>query len=88
METLHRTKNYTLANIMKLSVNERILIVEDLWDTIADESKSVSLSEAQKRELDERLESYRKNPETGSSWKEVKTRIKLPSISELIVHLR
>ncbi|NQV17961.1 MAG: addiction module protein [Armatimonadetes bacterium] len=76
MENLHRTTNYTLANIMKLSVNERILIVEDLWDTIADESKSVSLSEAQKRELDKRLESYRKNPETGSSWKEVKTRIK------------
>ena len=33
------------------------------------------LSEAHKRILDERLETHKSNPSTGSNWKEVKARI-------------
>ena len=77
METLHKTTNNTLADIFKLSINERILLVEDLWDTIVEDSESISLSDAQKQELDKRLESYQEKPEAGSSWKEVKKRIEL-----------
>lgn len=42
------------AEILKLSVSERILLVEDIWDSIAEAPEEVSLSETQERELDAR----------------------------------
>src|SRR5947208_3596034 len=33
----------------KLSISDRILLVEEIWDTIAEESEGFELSDAQKR---------------------------------------
>jgi putative addiction module component (TIGR02574 family) len=65
----------TRKQIMKLSMAERIILVEEIWDDIAAEQESVELSEAQKPELDRRLDAYQRSPEEGSSWEEVKARI-------------
>ena len=48
----------TLAkiDILKLSVSERIQLVEDIWDSIAQVPDSVQLSEAQRGELDRRFD--------------------------------
>jgi len=64
------------ADILSLSVEERIQLVEDIWDSIAVVPEAVSLSEEQKRELDRRLEAYHRNPDTGSPWSEVKERVR------------
>ena len=64
-----------LADILQLSVSERIQLVQDIWDTIATAPENLALSDAQQEELDRRLESYRQNPESGASWNEVKERI-------------
>ena len=56
-----------------LSVAERILLVEEIWDSIAEDNGCFELSEAQKRELDRRLESFRLNPSQGRTWEEIKT---------------
>lgn len=63
------------VEISQLSVAERIQLAEDLWDSILEQQQEVSLSEAQQKELDIRLESYEKNPTIGSSWEEVKKRL-------------
>jgi putative addiction module component (TIGR02574 family) len=65
----------TSQEVKKLSVAERILLVEEIWDTIAAEQESLEVTEAQKRELDRRLEAYESSPGDGSSWEEVKQRI-------------
>lgn len=65
-----------LADMMKLSVAERIELVEDLWDSIAEFPESVDLSEEDKALLSSRLESYHKDPNVGSPWNDVKARIK------------
>ena len=57
----------------KLSVAERILLVEEIWDSIAEDNGCFELSEAQKQELDRRLESFRLNPLQGRTWEEIKT---------------
>ena len=57
----------------KLSIAERILLVEEIWDSIAEDNGCFELSEAQKRELDRRLESFRANPSQGRTWEEIKT---------------
>ncbi|MFC1764965.1 addiction module protein [Planctomycetota bacterium] len=62
-------------DILNLSVSERIQLVEDIWDSIMEVPEAVSLTDTQKRELDNRLESYHKNPNEGSPWEEVRKRI-------------
>lgn len=58
--------------IKKLSVPERILLVEDIWDSIALENESFELSQAQRNELDERSQFFEKNPGGGRTWDEIK----------------
>jgi putative addiction module component (TIGR02574 family) len=36
----------------KLSIPDRIILVEEIWDTIAEENQAFELTDAQKRELD------------------------------------
>lgn len=65
-----------LSDILKLSIAERILLVEAIWDSIASEKKnSYKLSDAQISFLEEEMSAYSKNPEEGSSWEEIKKRV-------------
>ena len=57
----------------KLSIDERINLVEEIWDSIAEENGCFELSEAQKQELDRRLDSYRANPSRGRTWEEIRS---------------
>jgi len=63
------------SDFLGLSVPERIQLVEDIWDSIAEIPDSVPLTEAQKEELERRLDAYHKNPDMGSPWEMVKERI-------------
>lgn len=65
-----------MHDILKLSVPERILMVEAIWDSIADNSENMELSDEAKLLLDERLEAHLKNPVEGFEWSDVKARIK------------
>lgn len=63
------------VDISEISIAERIQLVEDLWDSILEQQEELPLSEAQQQELDRRLENYKKNHTSGSSWEEVKQRL-------------
>jgi putative addiction module component (TIGR02574 family) len=56
----------------KLSIPDRILLVEEIWDSIAEENQAFELTDVQKRELDRRLKSARANPDQGRTWDEIK----------------
>jgi len=66
---------FSLADVLELSLQERIRLVEDIWDSISAVPESVALTVAQREELDRRLADYRAHPEEGSPWEEVKMRI-------------
>jgi putative addiction module component (TIGR02574 family) len=57
----------------KLSIADRITLVEEIWDTIAEENQAFELTDAQKIELDRRLESSRAIPGQGRIWEEIKS---------------
>ena len=57
----------------KLSIAERLVLLEEIWDSIAEDNGCFELTEAQKQELDRRLESFRANPALGRTWEEIKT---------------
>lgn len=61
------------SEILKLSVPERILLVEAIWDSIANENnKSYELSSDRVKMLEEELKDYGSKPDEGSSWEAVK----------------
>jgi putative addiction module component (TIGR02574 family) len=64
------------AEILSLSIPERIQLAEDIWDTIAEVPEAVPLSADEKAELDRRLETYHKDPTTGSPWEAVRRKIR------------
>jgi len=53
------------AKLLELPVEERIRIVEDLWDSIAADQKSLPLTAEQKTELDRRLDAYEADGNSG-----------------------
>ena len=61
--------------ILQLNIAERIQLVEDIWDSISTTTEEIDLTEAQKKELDIRLDRLHRNPDSGSTWEEVKQRI-------------
>ena len=61
--------------IDQLSVAQRILLVEEIWDSIAAEVEEIPLTEAQKQDLQRRIAAYEANPKAASSWEEVKARL-------------
>ncbi|MDR0843496.1 MAG: addiction module protein [Acidobacteriota bacterium] len=65
----------TKAVVLDMSVSERIQLIEDIWDTIAETPESIELTAVRKAELDRRLDAYHRNPGEGASWKEVRARI-------------
>jgi putative addiction module component (TIGR02574 family) len=62
-------------DILNLSIAERIELMGDIWDSIAEVPEAIALTEAQKAELDRRLDAHRKNPTAGAPWPVVRDRI-------------
>jgi len=61
---------------LKLSVSERIQLVEDIWDSIvAEASETIELSQAQKDELHRRVAEHRADPSTAVPWEQVRSRL-------------
>ena len=58
--------------IDQLSVAERVLLMEAIWDSIAEQEEAVPLTEAQRLDLERRVAAYEANRKAGSSWEEVK----------------
>ena len=59
-------------NIQELSQSERILLAEELWDSVANDENTLEVTESQKKILEARLSAYKASPDEGSSWEEVK----------------
>jgi putative addiction module component (TIGR02574 family) len=58
--------------IDRLSVEERIDLVQKIWDSIAEDSGIIPLSEAQRRELELRADEDDANPDDVVPWEQVK----------------
>ena len=62
------------AELMELTPAERIELVEDLWDSIAQQDMP-PLSPEQKQELDRRYAEHLRDPSRASKWEDVKARL-------------
>ena len=67
-----------LSELLKLSLPERILWAEALWNSIASDDKAykaIHLSDEQLNHLDKIAAEFEANPAIGSSWENVKRNI-------------
>lgn len=61
--------------IDSLTTNEKVVLAQQLWDSVASNEKSLEVSVNQKVELERRLTEFEKDSEIGASWTSVKSRI-------------
>jgi putative addiction module component (TIGR02574 family) len=64
-----------LDQFRKLESTEKIRLVQQLWDEIADEAASLPLTEAQRRLLDERIDRHEANPDDVEPWEHARDEI-------------
>jgi putative addiction module component (TIGR02574 family) len=71
-----RMKQELVAEILALPVEERVRLVEAIWDSISAVPDALPLTDWQKEELDRRLAELEADPDAGSSLEEVFARIR------------
>jgi len=63
-------------DIAKLSPEERLELLEQLWDSLSDTPEAVPMTDAQRQELDRRLDDLDREGPVGIPWDEVLDRIR------------
>lgn len=68
----------TLEELRKLPVEQRFQLVEDLWDSIADDTIGESLAATPElaAELQRRLQEYRSDPDSARPVEDVLSRLR------------
>ena len=59
------------SKLRNLPLDERIRLVEDLWDSIASDQNSLPLTPEQQAELDRRLDAYQTDGDPGRPAEDV-----------------
>ena len=65
-----------VAEILALPVEERVQLVDAIWDSISAVPEALPLTQWQREELDRRLAEFEADPEAGSTLEEVFARIR------------
>lgn len=58
-----------------LGIPERILLAQELWESVYDHAAEIPLTEAEQQELERRWAAYETGAITASPWPEVKKRL-------------
>lgn len=48
------------------------MLAEEIWDSVAEENEAFDLTDAQKKELDKRIETFSKYTASARTWDEIK----------------
>ncbi|MEM8639848.1 MAG: addiction module protein [Cyanobacteria bacterium P01_G01_bin.54] len=67
----------TLQEIKALSIDERIDLVQAIWDSIADAETYPNLTTEQQQKLDRRIADTDANPEKVLTWGEIRRSISI-----------
>lgn len=69
--------NTEFAPLFKLARAEKLQLVEDLWDSLAEEVHNFPLAESKREELRRRKDNYLQHPASGRTWDDVKQNARL-----------
>jgi len=60
-----------LNEVESWPIEDRIRLVQEVWDRLADQGHGPELSDAMKAEIDRRLAAHAANPDTAVPWEQV-----------------
>jgi len=60
--------------IDRLSVEDRLVLVQEIWDSVVADVERAPLTDAQRQELERRLADSLARPDAVTPWEEVKAR--------------
>jgi putative addiction module component (TIGR02574 family) len=66
------TSTMNALGIDRLSVEDRLALMHEIWDSIAAEPRASHLSDAQRDELERRVAEHERHPQDVVSWDQVK----------------
>ncbi|MCB2182710.1 MAG: addiction module protein [Desulfobulbaceae bacterium] len=62
--------------ISKLTLPQKLLLAQDIWDSISRESGKLTMPEWQKNELEERYEPYKQGKMKLHDWQDVHSELR------------
>lgn len=65
----------TALGIDRLNVEERLQLVQEIWDSIAEAAEASPLTEAQRQEVDRRWAAHLANAHAAIPWEHVEAEI-------------
>ena len=74
--TILSVNNISISDILELPIQERIRLVELIWDSVAAVPEAVKISPELRVDLEARMAEFEANPEAGYSWQQVKSCLK------------
>lgn len=69
------------VDIQRMSPQERLKLIEDLWESLQADPDTLQLPESHRAELDRRIEDMDKNPADSLPWEDVQQHLRLGRIS-------
>jgi len=67
------SRKVTVQDTLEMSVADRIKLAQDIWDSL--DPGSVPISEAERQEIERRLNEHERDPHSTIPWDEVKKQI-------------
>ena len=64
------------SEVSKLELSQKILLVEDIWDSFAAGNSELPMAEWQKKELDKRYQEYKEGNLELHDWKKVHSELR------------
>ena len=68
--------NHTINELKALPLQDRLKVVEAVWDSIDEDSSEVPLTSEQRAELDRRMAAHEANPDSALTWDQVLERLR------------
>ena len=66
------TQSQQFPDLSRMSFDERLALLEAVWDSLLADQRPIPLTPAQEEEIARRLDQYAGNREASISWEEVK----------------
>ena len=67
--------NVRVEDLKSLPLKERLRLVEDLWDSIAEELQKAPVSPELQAEMERRRDAYLRDPNSAEDWDVVRRRL-------------
>ncbi len=74
---LRYTKHMATIHIANLSLEERLQLLDELWESLSRTAEAIPLTSAQRAELDRRLDELEREGPAGIPWEDVLRQIRV-----------